>query len=53
MYSFNNKKITIEKYNTPTPWMDYLSNGTVYTVISQMGGGVVFYERKKMRMRSL
>lgn len=46
MYSFNNEKkeITITKYNTPTPWMNYLSNGTFHTMISQAGGGVAFYK---------
>jgi len=46
MYSFNNEKreITFRKYNTPTPWMNYLSNGTFHTMISQAGGGVAFYK---------
>lgn len=37
------KEIKITKYNTPTPWMNYLSNGTFHTMISQAGGGVAFY----------
>lgn len=46
MYKFINskKEIEIEKYNTPTPWMNYLSNGTFHTMISQAGGGVAFYK---------
>ena len=44
MYRFDNKEITIENYNTPTPWMNYLSNGTFHTMISQAGGGVAFYK---------
>lgn len=46
MYSFNNdkKEITIKKYNMPTPWMNYLSNGTFHTMMSQAGGGVAFYK---------
>ncbi|MBO5453364.1 MAG: hypothetical protein J6A69_05295 [Clostridia bacterium] len=46
MYSFNNneKEITIKKYNTPTPWMNYLSNGTFHTMMSHAGGGVAFYK---------
>lgn len=46
MYSFNNEKreITFKKYNTPTPWMNYLSNGTFHTMMSQAGGGVAFYK---------
>lgn len=46
MYSFNNEKreITFDSYNTPTPWMNYLSNGTFHTMLSQAGGGVAFYK---------
>ncbi len=46
MYKFNNdtKEITFDKYNTPTPWMNYLSNGTFHTMMSQAGGGVAFYK---------
>ncbi len=46
MYIFNSEKreITFSKYNTPTPWMNYLSNGTFHTMMSQAGGGVAFYK---------
>ena len=46
MYKFNNEKreITFDKYNTPTPWMNYLSNGTFHTMMSQAGGGVAFHK---------
>ncbi|MDY3929561.1 MAG: hypothetical protein SOZ34_09405 [Clostridia bacterium] len=46
MYKFNNEKreITFDKYNTPTPWMNYFSNGTFHTMMSQAGGGVAFYK---------
>lgn len=46
MYQFYNdkKEITFDNYNTPTPWMNYLSNGTFHTMISQAGGGVAFYK---------
>ena len=46
MYKFNNEKreISFDNYNTPTPWMNYLSNGTFHTMISQAGGGVAFYK---------
>ena len=43
MYRFSDREIKIDKYNTPTPWMNYLSNGTFHTMISQAGGGVAFY----------
>ena len=46
MYLFNNDKreITITKSNPPTPWINYLSNGTFHTMMSQAGGGVAFYK---------
>ena len=46
MYKFNSDKreITITESNPPTPWMNYLSNGTFHTMISQAGGGVAFYK---------
>ncbi|MBQ7097845.1 MAG: hypothetical protein IJN96_07165 [Clostridia bacterium] len=46
MYNFDNqaKEITIKKSNPPTPWMNYLSNGTFHTMMSQAGGGVAFYK---------
>ena len=45
MYEFRDEKreITFDRYNPPTPWMNYLSNGTFHTMISQAGGGVAFY----------
>lgn len=43
-FSDNKKEIVIKKHNTPTPWMNYLSNGTFHTMISQAGGGVAFYK---------
>ena len=44
-YEFRDEKkeILIKKYDTPTPWINYLSNGTFHTMISQAGGGVAFY----------
>lgn len=44
MYSFKNREVVIDNHNTPTPWMNYLSNGTFHTMISQAGGGVAFYK---------
>ena len=46
MYQFDNakKEISFDKYNTPTPWMNYLSNGVFHTMMSQAGGGVAFYK---------
>ena len=45
MYRFDNEKmeISFDDHRTPTPWMNYLSNGTFHAMISQAGGGVAFY----------
>lgn len=40
----DSREIRISRYDTPTPWMNYLSNGTFHTMISQAGGGVAFYK---------
>lgn len=37
------REITINRYDTPVPWMNYLSNGTFHTMISQAGGALAFY----------
>ena len=39
-----NREIVLSRYNMPTPWMNYLSNGTFHTMMSQAGGGVAFYK---------
>ena len=38
------KEVCFNRYDTPTPWMNYLSNGTMHAMISQAGGGVAFYK---------
>lgn len=38
------RELLIQRYNTPSPWMNYLSNGTFHTMISQAGGAVAFYK---------
>ena len=45
-YQFNNakKEISFNKCELPTPWMNYLSNGTFHTMMSHAGGGVAFYK---------
>lgn len=40
----DSREIRISRYDTPTPWMNYLSNGIFHTMISQAGGGVAFYK---------
>ena len=45
-YSFDdeNNEVKIHRYDTPTPWMNYFSNGTFHTMMSQAGGAVAFYK---------
>ncbi len=38
-----NREIVLSRYNMPTPWMNYLSNGTLHAMLSQAGGGVAWY----------
>lgn len=45
MYWFDNgkKEVLLDDYRTPTPWMNYLSNGTLHAMVSQAGGGVAWH----------
>ncbi|GIP48397.1 MULTISPECIES: GH36-type glycosyl hydrolase domain-containing protein [Paenibacillus] len=45
-YSFRDaeKEIEFHRHDMPTPWMNYLSNGTFHTMLSHAGGGVAFYK---------
>ncbi|MDD5673484.1 MAG: hypothetical protein PHC61_04935, partial [Chitinivibrionales bacterium] len=38
------KEFVITNPHTPSPWINYLSNGTLHTTMSQVGGGVIFYK---------
>ena len=38
-----NREIVLSRYNMPTPWMNYLSNGTLHAMISQAAGGVAWF----------
>lgn len=38
------KEVCFKRHDTPVPWINYLSNGTFHTMLSQAGGGVVFYK---------
>lgn len=38
------KEVCFKRHDTPTPWINYLSNGTFHTMISQAGGGLAFYK---------
>ena len=45
-YSFDDERreVCFRRFDMPTPWMNYLSNGTFTTMISHAGGGVAFYK---------
>lgn len=45
-YYFNDEanEVCFKRHDMPTPWMNYFSNGTFHTMMSQAGGGVSFYK---------
>jgi cellobiose phosphorylase len=45
-FSFNDeaKEVSFKRHDTPAPWINYLSNGTFHTMLSQAGGGLAFYK---------
>ena len=44
-----NKEYVITTYDTPLPWINYLSNGKLISLISNLGGGYTFYIDSKYR----
>jgi len=44
-YSFNDeeRKIAITRYDLPSPWINYLSNGKMHAFVSQAGGGMAWW----------
>ena len=44
-YCFNDKerKIVFDRYDLPSPWINYLSNGRMHAFVSQAGGGMCWY----------
>lgn len=48
---FDNKKkeYVITTYNTPLPWINYLTNGEMFSLISNYGGGYSYYKDSKLR----
>jgi cellobiose phosphorylase len=44
LFNDNAKEVTFNRHDTPSPWMNYLTNGTFHTMLSQAGGGVSFYK---------
>ena len=45
-YYFNDeqREIVFNRYDMPTPWMNYLTNGEMYTMMSHAGGNLTWYK---------
>ena len=45
-YTFDdaNKEIVFHRHDMPSPWMNYLTNGTMFTMMSQAGGNLSWYK---------
>ena len=39
-----NREIVFKRHDMPSPWMNYLSNGEFFTMISQAGGNLSWYK---------
>ena len=48
-FDLENKEYVITSYNTPLPWINYLTNGEMFSLISNHGGGYSFYKDAKLR----
>ncbi len=44
-YSFNdnNREISFNRFDLPSPWINYLSNGSMHAFVSQAAGGMVWW----------
>lgn len=43
-FSKDSREFIINRFDTPTPWINYLCNGKYAALISQTGGGYSFFE---------
>lgn len=45
-YSFDDKRpsITINRFDLPAPWINYLSNGKLHALVSQASGGFLWWK---------
>lgn len=45
-YTFDDakKEIVFKRHDMPSPWINYLTNGTMFTMISQAGGNLSWYK---------
>ena len=39
----NEREIRFERFNLPSPWINYLSNGRMHAFVSQAGGGMCWW----------
>ena len=44
-----NREYVITSYNTPRPWINYLTNGEMFSLISNFGGGYSYFKDAKLR----
>ncbi len=44
MFCDDEKSIQIYKNDLPAPWINYLSNGNFHAIVSQVGGGFLWYK---------
>ena len=44
-----NKEYFISTYDTPLPWINYLTNGEMFSLISNLGGGYSYFKDAKLR----
>lgn len=47
LFDNNAKEFIINKYDTERPWINYISNGSYCSLISQTGGGYSFWREPK------
>ena len=43
------KEYVVSTYNTPLPWINYLTNGEMFSLISNLGGGYSYFKDAKLR----
>ncbi len=43
-YDDERREIVFNRYDMPSPWMNYLTNGRLFTMISQAGGNLSWYK---------
>ena len=43
------KEYVISTYDTPLPWINYLTNGEMFSLISNLGGGYSYFKDAKLR----